>query len=164
MSEYTFLKLNQGSRQFLQSLRSGDADRTAITAMAIARAVNDRLQVPTSAVDNPYEHFEQQMRPQAETLIGQILEVVPFANKQLTSLAVKYTESLYLIQYRIVFPSGRLYASPEAPLASYLGINGFVNMPDHDIMHKNISAIIEQANGFIDVLEELVPLATGSED
>lgn len=164
MSEYTFLKLNPGSRQFLQSLRSGDADRSAVTAMAIARAVNDRLQVPTSAVENPYEHFEQQMRPQAETLIGQLLEVIPFANKQLTEMAVKYTEKLYLIQYRIVFPSGRLFASNEAPLASYLGINGFVNMPDHDIMHKNIKVIIEQANGFIDVLEELVPVVTGTDE
>lgn len=154
MSISSMAKLSGLSQEFITTVRGGTREKNAIVALACARAVLDRLQMPSAPVENSVEYFTTQYKEQIATLIGEINEMCVIDFEQ----AIDFINTLWKMKYKFVFPQGRLFSNYVSSFATFLGLSSLVTPELFKIIDSEEKELVRLTNGFIDLLGDLAPL------
>ena len=159
MSFYSIVSLTGQSRNFLEALRAGSADKNMLIAAAVARAIVDRLHMPSSPVESCVEHYEQQCRDVVKSLVGQITEITLIDTK----LTQQYTRDIWNLRYRVLHPFDKLFLNPDLPFESYLGFNTSIASDFVKCISDNAETAVLFTNGFTDLINEICPVVKPEE-
>lgn len=150
---YNLSLLSEASRSFLNTVRSGSKEQNAVIAAAVAKAISDSIQIPTSAVDNFTEYFTAQIEGVAKEAIGKVNEV----NLIDTRLTLEYVRNLTNIRYRLVYPQDKIFAAQSCAFATFFGVGTLISKEFDEIIDKNVLELVRLYNGFTIVLKEFNP-------
>lgn len=145
--------LSQASQSFLVTVRGGNRERNNLISIAAARAIVDRLQLPSSAVADANEYFAAQFTESVEKFIGEINELVVL---DLKGTCERVCE-IWKLRYRVLFPVGRIYAG-DNQLATFLGLSGVLSKELNETIVLKENDLVRLSNGFADMLRDLCPM------
>lgn len=160
MSLAALSKLSGFSQGFLPTVRGGTKDRNSLIALAVARAVVDRLALPSSPVEDFNAYFSGQYKGQVEQLTGEINELVTVDIPQ----ALEYVCVLWKMRYKTLHPSGRLFSNGQDNFMSFLGLSSLMTADFAKLVVLNEADLLHMSNGFRDLLCDLVPIAEAQAD
>lgn len=150
---YNLSLLSEASRSFLNTVRSGSKEQNSVIAAAVAKAISDSIQIPTSAVDNFTEYFTAQIEGSAKEMIGKVNEI----NLIDTRLTLEYVRNLTNIRYRLVYPQDKIFTAQSCEFATFFGVGTLVSREFDSLIEKNVNELVRLYNGFTVVLKEFKP-------
>lgn len=154
MSLAAMSKLSGYSQTFVANVRGGTAEKNALLALAAARAIVNRLPLPSSPVADQGEYFVTQFKAQVEQLAGEINELVVIGLPQ----TIEFVKTLWKMRYKVVHPTGRLFPNGQDNFMSFLGLSSLVTPELARLIVLNENELLVAVNGFTDLLDDLVPM------
>ena len=152
---YSSIRVSDQTRSFLNRARIGFPDEGKVIALALARAVVDRLPLPTSPVEDSSIYYTGQAEGLAQELIGNVNEVFVIDTNQ----ALTFTRELWRAKYRILFPQGPLFDSSACQIAAFLGLSSSLSEEFVKLTQTHVTRLTLLANGFADALRDICPAA-----
>ena len=142
----TLSVLSQASVDFIQSILP-----QKLSEMSIAKAIANKLQLPSSEVKEPAAHYTTFCLGQARTLLSRVneLKVVDI------SATLEYIRIFWLCRYNILFPTKvYLIAGCDAD-EHFFGFAQFLTKEIDETIEANLIETIKVLNGFSQIVQEI---------
>lgn len=146
---FAITHLSSESKDFLQSI---GLSNTILVEAAVAKAIANRLQLPSAPVTDTGDFYVSTVLVQAREFVSQINELRVF---DLQSL-LNQVRTFWLCRYNILFPKSKIYliAGCDAD-EHFFGFAPFLTKDLDTALNENVVMTIKLLNGFTQVFEEL---------
>lgn len=147
---YSITKLSEPSKQFLQSISV--MANTALVEASVAKAIANRLQLPSSPVNDTSDYYVSTILVQARVFVGQINELRVFDVQSL----LNQVRTMWLCRYNILYPKSKIYliAGCDAD-EHFFGFAPFLTKQLDEAINANLAQTINCLNGFTQIFDDL---------
>lgn len=126
--------------------------RGKIIAAAVAVAVASKLGLPSAAVDNPADYFEQQLRETARSLVGEFNEAMTFDFRGSCALVRSY----WLVRCSAAYPlNAAVFGARYGYFDALCGVGMHVEPDHYEFANRYKSEILALAGVACGILGEL---------
>ena len=130
-------KLSLDSQNFLSSAASSGATRSLAFSIAAARAIANRLPLPSSKVEDLENYFSMTLKVDVLSTINVLNELFVIDCEKVTGLV----ENFYELRYSNLFPDEYFFSTKEMPLSGFFSMPKYLPEVVIDEIVKNISVV-----------------------
>lgn len=143
---HNFAKLSPMSQTFVGRLQAGNA-----TNIAAARAVANKLPLPSFEVESIQDHYQSAVYENARSLVSDLNEIVSINARDVLGMV----EVFWKVRYFTVFPPKTVMPLASNCISNFMGFGAQLPQGIIEDIKCGGEAIVRSLNGFTTVLCEL---------
>lgn len=149
---YNVAKLSPESKAFLSNLPTINKGNQEVTLLALAKAVANVLNLPSSPVENPPVFYSHSVYTEAREIISLINELTVID----LGRAKELVKTHWVIRYNILFPRTKIFVTSSLPSEShFMGFGSLLSPKDSAFIQGNTETLVDCLNGFSKMLQEM---------
>ncbi len=152
---YIAAKFSPATSTFVSYLVNNGISRSKRVSLLIGKALADRLQMPSSEVENISTYFEGTLAKSVRAVLGGINEVVIID----IEAVMQYTETFFKARYTLLNPKKKTFCTdPETIITDFFGITRVVSKETlieiKSIAPEELTAIYNGVSALFDDVSE----------
>lgn len=143
---HNFAKLSPMSQTFISRLQAGNA-----TNIAAARAVANKLPLPSFEVTSVQDHYQSTVEDGARKLVSDLNEIVMINARDVLTMV----ETFWKVRYFTVFPPKTLMPMASNCISNFMGFGAQLPQGMIEDIKCGGESIVRSLNGFTTIICEL---------
>lgn len=148
---YNLSKLNSESCHFLTTITKQSGDLKELTNLAIAKAIANRVDIPTSRVQSPKACYIDTVMAQVRCIVSDLSDCITFD----AQLVAEYVCVFWTARYSMAFPPLIVFTGVEDSESYFMGYGNIIAPKEISLMRNNSECLTNMLNAMTSILCQL---------
>ncbi len=149
---FTITKLSSSSQLFISTLMQLNKSRSIQASLALAKVFVNRLNLPSSPVEDPLGYYRAQCQMEIENELNSLNELIVLDIKTIRD----YCTKMFQQRYNAAHPSSVVFTfNKETAIEDFFGITRVFDKATLDAIKEDPPKLAMYVNGFSAMLEEM---------